>query len=77
MVLDTSVDLEQDHSMVDIKLEQAEVELLGFGDGFLRVPFSYSPYSTSKVCLESCKQVYNCVGYRVCHNLREEKHTKS
>ena len=24
------------------------------------VPFSYSPYTTSKLCLESCKQVDNC-----------------
>ena len=40
MVLDTSVDLEQDHSMVDIKLEQAEVELLAFGDGVFLFIFS-------------------------------------
>ncbi len=52
-----------------------EVEHAAFGDG--AILFSYSPYSNSKVCVESCKQVYNCVGYRVCHYLRGERHTKS
>ena len=33
MAFDTSLDLVQSHSILDIKIEHAEVELLAFGDG--------------------------------------------